>query len=261
VKSGRSRAGHSRKAPPSAAQAHSAFHDLQRGLTGGRGLIGESYMDDPGKLDAYLAYYWPISREQARHALAVSASEGMSFRRVIDVGSGPGPVAAAFIDGGADAVALIDQSRRALDLACRELPARCAFPASIETVVADVSAPSPALIPLWERPIASVLAIPLTNCTQAFPIGSKGGPLSLRGMPKPSRPAALYSSLSPRCFRRAATFSRCETSSLGVAGVSSPHARAEAAFPVLRLSPERRTPATRKFPGRCRPRPHRSRVP
>lgn len=131
------------------------FARLQKGLTGERALIGESYMDDPEMLRAYLEYYWPVSRAQALRAIDVGSLPRV-FRRVIDVGSGPGPVAAAFIDRGAEAVMLIDQSRRALDLALRELPQRCALGssprgkvASLATAVADIASPDPARIPLW----------------------------------------------------------------------------------------------------------------
>lgn len=136
----------------------SGFAELQRGLTGARSLIGASYMDNPAMLDAYLAYYWPVSRSQASHAIATANHFAASvFHTVIDVGSGPGPVAAAFIDasagsasgGGKTRVVLIDQSRRALELALRELPARCLSPATLSTVPADICAPQSALIPYW----------------------------------------------------------------------------------------------------------------
>ena len=84
-----------------------------------------------------------------RHPRAIAVSSlPRVFRRVIDVGSGPGPVAAAFIDNGAEEATLVDQSRRALDLALRELPQRCS-PASLATVVADIASPDPSSIPLW----------------------------------------------------------------------------------------------------------------
>jgi hypothetical protein len=113
-------------------------------------------------LRAYLDFYWPISFEQARRALAVSAflagakEAAFPFLRVIDVGSGPGPVAAAFVGAGAEDVVLIDQSARALDLARDTIPARCGRGGGsgnvrITTVVADISRPEPSSIPLWGR--------------------------------------------------------------------------------------------------------------
>lgn len=131
------------------------FAKLQKGLTGERSLIGESYMDDAEMLGAYLDYYWPVSRAQASRALSVSAAScerAGGFRKVIDVGSGPGPVAAAFIDRGVKELTLVDQSRRALDLALRELPKRCANGSlHLEIATADISAPDPADIPLWGK--------------------------------------------------------------------------------------------------------------
>ena len=133
------------------------FRALQRGLTGDRSLIGVSYMDSPELLRAYLDFYWPISFEQTRRALAVSALlSGVPVRvsRVIDAGSGPGPVAAAFARAGASALTLLDQSPRALELARETIPARIEPPEGrpspgIETVVCDIANPDPARVPLW----------------------------------------------------------------------------------------------------------------
>ncbi len=133
------------------------FRALQRGLTGDRSLIGVSYMDSPELLRAYLEFYWPISFEQTRRALAVSALlSGVPARvsRVIDAGSGPGPVAAAFAAAGATALSLLDQSPRALELARETIPSRIeradGRPApAIETVVCDIANPDPARVPLW----------------------------------------------------------------------------------------------------------------
>jgi SAM-dependent methyltransferase len=139
------------------------FRDLQRGLTGERSLIGGAYMDDPKLLRAYLDFYWPISFEQARRALAVSGfllGRPLGVRAVIDAGSGPGPVAAAFAASGATALSLLDQSPRALELARETIPARSSprageaprvgvSPLSIETVAMDIAEPDPSRIPLW----------------------------------------------------------------------------------------------------------------
>ena len=146
------------------------FARLQRGLTGGRGLIGEAYMEDPELLSAYLDFYWPVSREQASRALALSArmmrlrgAKPAGFHRVIDVGSGPGPVAAAFADSGAAELTLLDRSPRALELALREIPRRPALSGSgavrgvlagvaepvLHTLPCDISDPPEDRIPLW----------------------------------------------------------------------------------------------------------------
>jgi len=87
---------------------------LQRGLTGKRALAGAPYMEDPDLLGAYLLYYWPISYLQASLAMA---ELGLSPGRVLDLGSGPGPSAAAALDAGATSVDLADSSGKALALA------------------------------------------------------------------------------------------------------------------------------------------------
>jgi SAM-dependent methyltransferase len=91
---------------------------LQRGLTGSRALAGSPYMDDPGLLGAYLLYYWPVSYVQASLVIEELA---LRPRRVLDLGAGPGPAAAAALDAGAAHVELADQSGRALGLASRVL--------------------------------------------------------------------------------------------------------------------------------------------
>lgn len=136
-------------------------------------------MDDPELLAAYFDFYWPVSRCQARRAIQVSAGMvslrtgggAFPFRRVIDAGSGPGPVAAAFLEAGAVEAFLLDRSPRALSLALSELPLRChpdgsARPTStsssrasddsptgfsLGSLACDIGAPDPARIPLWGR--------------------------------------------------------------------------------------------------------------
>lgn len=91
---------------------------LQRGLTGSRELAGAGYMDSPGLLGAYLLYYWPVSWAQATRALRLSGlATSLAGARVLDLGCGPGPVAAAALDQGAASVHLADKSRAALELA------------------------------------------------------------------------------------------------------------------------------------------------
>ncbi|HAX37697.1 MAG TPA: hypothetical protein DD477_07825 [Spirochaetaceae bacterium] len=70
---------------------------LQRGLTGTRQLVesNQDYMQDPGLLAAYLAYYWTVSYTQASYILA---QLDYRPRRVLDVGAGPGPFSAAILD-------------------------------------------------------------------------------------------------------------------------------------------------------------------
>ncbi len=87
---------------------------LSHGLTRERELAGARYMDDPRLLGAYLLFYWPISYAQARSTLSELPHRPGS---VLDLGSGPGPLAFAAQDAGARDVVAADRSRAALDLA------------------------------------------------------------------------------------------------------------------------------------------------
>ena len=136
-----------KKSSANASVPTGAFRELQRGLTGERSLIGEAYMENPEMLRSYLDYYWPVSFEQARHALRFAPHR---IGTVIDIGCGPGPVAAAFLDSGTKNAVLVDQSRKALDLALRELPLRGGTGTEkISALVADISSPDESAIPHW----------------------------------------------------------------------------------------------------------------
>jgi SAM-dependent methyltransferase len=87
---------------------------LSLGLTRDRALAGARYMDDPRLLGAYLLFYWPVSYAQARAALP---EVGQRPRAVLDLGSGPGPLAFAAMDAGAREVLAADRSKPALELA------------------------------------------------------------------------------------------------------------------------------------------------
>jgi len=87
--------------------------ELSHGLTRERALVGERYMDQPHLLGAYLLFYWPVSYAQARSALG----ELHRPRSVLDLGSGPGPLAFAALDAGAAEVTAADRSKSALELA------------------------------------------------------------------------------------------------------------------------------------------------
>ncbi|MDR0965790.1 MAG: small ribosomal subunit Rsm22 family protein [Myxococcales bacterium] len=91
-----------------------AVRALSKGLTGERLLSGSRYMDDPKLLGGYLLFYWPISYAQARYALRAL---GERPRGVLDLGSGPAPMAFAALDGGAREVVAADRSEAALELA------------------------------------------------------------------------------------------------------------------------------------------------
>ena len=95
-----------------------AVRKISAGLTGARTLAGTRYMDDPRLLGAYLLYYWPNSYAQARHVLRpVFASATARAASVLDLGSGPGPVAFAALDAGAGRATAADRSAGALELA------------------------------------------------------------------------------------------------------------------------------------------------
>lgn len=92
----------------------SAVRQLSLGLTRDRTLAGERYMDDPRLLGAYLLFYWPVSYAQGRQVLGELPSRP---RAVLDLGSGPGPLAFAALDAGAAEVTAADRSQVALELA------------------------------------------------------------------------------------------------------------------------------------------------
>lgn len=87
---------------------------LSHGLTRERELAGAKYMDDPQLLGAYLLFYWPVSYAQARSLLGELPTRP---RALLDLGSGPGPVAFAGIDAGARETIAADRSKPALELA------------------------------------------------------------------------------------------------------------------------------------------------
>ncbi len=122
---------------------------VQRGLTGARTLAGAPYMERRELLESYLCYYWPVSylqtslalEEVFRDARAPCAEGG----RVLDLGAGPGPASAAFLDRGCSDFVLVDSSGSALDLARRLLMAssrdKDGSPPRISTRVADLERP------------------------------------------------------------------------------------------------------------------------
>lgn len=100
--------------PHEVREVGAAIRRLSRGLTRERELAGARYMEDPKLLGAYLLFYWPVSYAQARHVLKELPK---TPRTVLDLGSGPGPVAFAAVDAGASEVTAADRSEPALELA------------------------------------------------------------------------------------------------------------------------------------------------
>jgi ribosomal protein RSM22 (predicted rRNA methylase) len=71
---------------------------LWEGFTGERQLAGESYLARPELLHAYSLYYLPRSYVQARLAFRHLEANASAIRRVLDLGSGPGPLLLAAQD-------------------------------------------------------------------------------------------------------------------------------------------------------------------
>ncbi len=97
--------------PEEAREVAGAVERLTRGLTRRRELAGARYLDDPRLLGAYLLFYWPVSYLQARGTVSELPARP---RSVLDLGSGPAPMAFAALDGGAARALALDRSSAAL---------------------------------------------------------------------------------------------------------------------------------------------------
>jgi hypothetical protein len=97
--------------PDELREVAAAVTRLSKGLTRDRELAGGRYMDEDRLLGAYLLFYWPVSYLQARGTLSELPRRP---RAALDLGSGPGPMAFAALDGGAAEVLAADRSTRAL---------------------------------------------------------------------------------------------------------------------------------------------------
>jgi len=98
---------------------------LWEGFTGKRELAGASYLADPALLHAYALYYLPRSYVQAR--LVLRHLEGKKVTRVLDLGSGPGPLLLAAKDAfglQGKALTAVDHDVHALKLAAELCGAR-----------------------------------------------------------------------------------------------------------------------------------------
>jgi len=100
--------------PDELREVSAAVQRLSQGLTRDRKLAGARYLDDDRLLGAYLLFYWPVSYLQARGVLSELPHRP---RSVLDLGSGPAPVALAALDAGAAEVLAADRSTRALAVA------------------------------------------------------------------------------------------------------------------------------------------------
>lgn len=128
-----SRKGSPRRGPPPPAdrllpdelrEVGAAVARLSKGLTRERELAGARYLDEEKLLGAYLLFYWPVSYLQARGTISELPRRP---RAVLDLGSGPGPMAFAALDAGAAEVVAADRSARALATA-RKLSAEAGEP-------------------------------------------------------------------------------------------------------------------------------------
>ena len=104
---------------------------LQRGLTGKRNLVGQSYMSDKNLFGAYLLYYFPISYLQIQSIIGSVQNEFEKIAeaktekiRILEIGSGPAPGTTAIIDkirklneNAKIEVVLLDSSKNALEVA------------------------------------------------------------------------------------------------------------------------------------------------
>lgn len=100
-----------RLSPQELSEVAGAVERLSHGLTRDRRLAGARYLDDEKLLGAYLLFYWPVSYLQARGVLSELPAVP---RSVLDLGSGPGPMALAALDAGAAEVTAADRSEKAL---------------------------------------------------------------------------------------------------------------------------------------------------
>ncbi len=90
-----------------------AVRKLQQQFDGKETLLGRDYFKDPDLLGAYLLYHWVIHYQQA---LSVLGELPTSPSRVLDLCSGPAPMAFAALRHGAGEVIAADQNKRALEL-------------------------------------------------------------------------------------------------------------------------------------------------
>jgi len=90
-----------------------AVKALQQGSLDGKSLIGQDYFANPQLLGAYLLYHWVIHYQQG---LSLINELPVTPRRVLDVCSGPSPLAFAALRHGAQEVFSIDRNMPALML-------------------------------------------------------------------------------------------------------------------------------------------------
>lgn len=104
-----------------------AVKALQERSIEGRSLIGQNYFEQPELLGAYLLYQWVLHYQEG---LSLIGELPEAPRRVLDVCSGPAPLAFAALRHGAQDVVAVDQSATALKIGA-EVAGRYGMPLSI----------------------------------------------------------------------------------------------------------------------------------
>lgn len=100
---------------------------LQESFLDGKTLIGKDYFSKPDLLGSYLLYHWVIHYLQG---ISLIGELPITPRRVLDVCSGPLPMAFAALRHGASEVFATDQNQRALELG-GDVAARYGLPITI----------------------------------------------------------------------------------------------------------------------------------
>lgn len=104
-----------------------SVQQLIHGLETGDELRGQDYFSNPDLLGAYLMYQWAVHYQQG---LSLIGEIPEPPRRVLDIASGPAPLAFAALRHGAREVIALDQNETALRLGA-EVCGRYGFPLTI----------------------------------------------------------------------------------------------------------------------------------
>jgi SAM-dependent methyltransferase len=105
----------------------SSIKILQQGFDSQKSLIGQDYFTDPELLGAYLLYQWIIHYQQG---LSLLNEVPIIPNRVLDICSGPAPMAFAALRHGAHDVTAVDRNLKALELGA-EICGRYGMPLKI----------------------------------------------------------------------------------------------------------------------------------
>jgi ribosomal protein RSM22 (predicted rRNA methylase) len=159
---------------------------LWDGFTGKRELISADYLAKPELLHAYMLYYLPRSYVQAR--LAFRHLVGKKIHRMLDLGSGPGPLLMAGIDAfglqpGSDRLWAVDHDARAMKLAAELTGAQTAvsklpqLPPGLTGKTFDLVSLGLVVNELWKGSPDAVAKRAAWLQTQVLPLVAEGGHL------------------------------------------------------------------------------------